>query len=384
MGTGRRVLFWVQHLLGVGHVRRASLIAAAMSRAGLDVTVAQGGESVPGIDFGGARIEVLPATRAADAAFSGLVEPDGTPITDRWRARRRERLLNIFEAVRPDVLLVEQFPFGRRQFRFELLPLLAAARESDDPPIVLASVRDILVARNDPERNSEICETVTRYFDGVVVHGDPNLATLDASFPDAAAIAGHLHYTGYVAAPAPADESAAGTDEVIVAAGGGAVGERLLEAALQARSLSSLAGRHWRVLLGPNLDPGSARRLAAQRSGGVVVEPNRPDYPALLRNCALSISQGGYNTVMDILAAGCRSVIVPFAAPGETEQALRARLLADRGLVTVVEEDSLSARTLADAVDRAASGERRRADGIDLDGAAATARLVAAWPSPKG
>ena len=38
-----RVLFYVQHLLGVGHLKRAEILASAMSEAGLNVTIALGG-----------------------------------------------------------------------------------------------------------------------------------------------------------------------------------------------------------------------------------------------------------------------------------------------------------------------------------------------------
>ena len=37
--TGPRVFFYVQHLLGIGHLARASRIAAALAEDGFDVTV---------------------------------------------------------------------------------------------------------------------------------------------------------------------------------------------------------------------------------------------------------------------------------------------------------------------------------------------------------
>lgn len=123
-----RVMFYVQHLLGVGHLKRASLLAAAMVEAGLDVAVVLGGRDVAGIDFTGcARIQ-LPAVRAADESFKILIDDNGQPVDDAWREGRVARLLTEFAALRPDVLILELFPFGRLQFRFELLPLLEAAR----------------------------------------------------------------------------------------------------------------------------------------------------------------------------------------------------------------------------------------------------------------
>ncbi|MCH8110355.1 MAG: glycosyl transferase, partial [Proteobacteria bacterium] len=43
----RRVFFYVQHLLGIGHLRRAATITRAMAARGLDVTVASGGSEIP-------------------------------------------------------------------------------------------------------------------------------------------------------------------------------------------------------------------------------------------------------------------------------------------------------------------------------------------------
>jgi predicted glycosyltransferase len=40
--------------------------------------------------------------------------------------------------------VIELFPFGRRQMRFELLPLLEAARARSPRPWIISSVRDVL------------------------------------------------------------------------------------------------------------------------------------------------------------------------------------------------------------------------------------------------
>jgi len=47
-----RVLFHVQHLLGVGHLQRSLRIAEALVAAGIDVTLVQGGAPVAEIERG--------------------------------------------------------------------------------------------------------------------------------------------------------------------------------------------------------------------------------------------------------------------------------------------------------------------------------------------
>jgi len=94
------------------------------------------------------------------------------------------------------------------------------------------------------------------------------------------------------------------------------------------------------------------RSLASRAPDGVVVERFRPDFRTLLGGARLSISQGGYNTLMEVLDAGVRAVVVPYAGGLESEQTLRANLLAAQGLIEVVGEDRLDARSIAGAVDQ--------------------------------
>jgi predicted glycosyltransferase len=369
-------MVYVQHLLGIGHQMRAAAIIRAMQAAGLDVICASGGEAGGMPNLGGASLVQLPPVRAADTAFSRLVDPQGRDIDDAWREGRRKALLAAFREANPDVLLIESFPFGRWQFRFELVPLLQAARAGG--VAVAASVRDILVEKNKPGRQENIVDVLHEYFNAVLVHGDESLIPFGATFPAADDVADLIRYTGYVAPPAPTAPAAApagpGKGEVVVAAGGGAVGGKLLSMALAARPLTTMAEAPWRLITGPNLPADDRAKLVATQ--GVTVETLRRDYREVLSRAALSISQAGYNTIMDILVTGVRAVLVPFAAEGETEQALRARLLAERGRVQVADEATLTPQTLAAAIDKALSLPAPALDGLSLDGATETARVV--------
>ena len=355
-----KVFFYVQHLLGIGHLRRAAAIAHALRQSGIEVTLASGGAPVEGI----AVLQLPPA--ASDASFK-LLDERGEPVDEAWKERRRARLLEAYRASKPDALVVELFPFGRRQMRFELLPLL----EEASARLAVCSVRDILQPK--PEREEEALEQFERYFDRLLVHGDPRVAPFERSFSRAARLAQRLHYTGYVVEEAPAAADT-GAGEVLVSAGGGAVGRRLVETAIRARPLTGQRGRTWRILAGVN-----AKDVETLQSDGVIVERSRADFTRRLRNCVLSVSQAGYNTVAETLQAGARSVLVPFAGGGELEQTLRARLFAERGLVKVVEEAALSAQTLAAAIDRAAAAPRPPPGAVDLGGAQRSALLIREW-----
>ena len=178
-------------------------------------------------------------------------------------------------------------------------------------------------------------------------------------------------------APVPVPtETESGRDEIVVSAGGGRVGEKLLRAALGAHPISAHARRQWRILVGPDLPESTLQGLRRQAPRKVRVERNRPDFPHLLSRCRVSISQAGYNTAADILRAGARAVLVPYAESGEREQSLRADLLAARGVAVVLDPDALAPESLACALEAAAALPRPLADEIDLDGARRAASLL--------
>jgi len=372
------VLFYVQHLLGIGHVQRAFRLADAVAREGITVTLVSGGEPPPGgICMQSARIVQLAPIRASDASFKELVGPGGQPIDEKLRAARRRVLLAAFEAARPDVVVIEAFPFGRRAFRFELEPLIEAARLRRPRPRVVCSVRDIVVVPKDRKRRREIIDRIRADFDFVFVHGDPNFIPLEASF-STWEIADRLIYTGYISETGPigGGDETAGVDEVLVSVGGGAVGAALLSTALEARRRGCLAGLTWRLLAGPNLPQQAFGILAGALPEGVVLERYRLEFPQMLRRCRVSVSQAGYNTVLDILAARAPAVVAPFASERETEQQLRAERLAMRGVLELVPETDLTPVRLARSIERAIK-RGPRVISVDTGGAHCSARLIA-------
>ncbi len=372
--TAPKVLFYVQHLLGIGHLARASRVARAMIARGMAVTLVTGGMPVPG--FPGADIPhvALPPIAVRDGAFKGLVTADGTPADTAFLEARTAMLLDTYHRLQPDIVMVEAFPFGRRQVRFELLPLIDAIEATSPRPLLVSSLRDILQRRGRPDRDMETVDQVRNHFDLVLVHGDPSFASLGDSFPYADLIAGKVAYSGLVvpAPPPPAVENF----DVLVSAGGGAVGRDLVTAAVAAAALMPDLAR-WCVITGPNLAQGSYDHLAATAPPNVRLERFRPDLASLMSGAGLSVSQAGYNTVGDILQAGCRALLVPYTAQGETEQADRAERLAALGRVSVLADTDLTAERLAQAI-RAAIAQplSRNALAIAVDGAAQSAEIL--------
>ena len=368
-----RVFFYVQHLLGIGHLARASRIASAMAKDGCQVTIVTGGVPVSGFPGPDVTSVVLPPVVASSAGFSGLADQSGNAVGEKFLSARRNLLLEAFRTAAPDVVIIEAFPFGRRQMRFELLPLLEAIASTNPKPRLYTSVRDILQQQKKPGRDEETVSLLRDHFDGVLVHGDPSFVRLEETFPLTAAIFDKITYTGIVAPPLPPEPTE--VFDIVVSAGGGAVGRDLIRTCLEAARRIAL-NRRWLLVTGPNLPEQDFAALTADAPGNVDVVRFRKDFPSLLRGAELSISQAGYNTVGDLLVTGCRSILVPFTAGGETEQSVRAERLEKLGLALALPEAGLTTDQLVGAIDKALSQPKPSALDIDLTGAERTAAIM--------
>jgi predicted glycosyltransferase len=372
--TGPSVLFYVQHLLGIGHLTRASRIARALIDSGMQVTLVTGGMPVPG--FPGPDIPhiSLPPVAAQEGAFKGLVDENGQSVDAAFLDARAGLLLKAYRRLKPDIVMIEAFPFGRRQMRFELLPLIDAIEATQPKPLLVASLRDILQKRTRLDRDQETVDLVRQRFDLVLVHGDPTFAALGDSFALADQISDKVAYTGLVSPPPP--PAPVERFEIVVSAGGGAVGKDLVLAALGAATALPELDR-WCITTGPNLPQADFDRLTALAPANVQLVRFRSDLASLMLGAQLSVSQAGYNTVAEILQAGCRALLVPYAAQGETEQADRAALLERAGRVSVLPEADLSSANLTCAIRQTLAQPVFAASvRIEVDGAAQSAQIL--------
>jgi predicted glycosyltransferase len=369
------LLFWCQHSVGLGHLARAHALCAALVER-FRVVLACGGALPEGIAAPpGVEVVALPPL-GVDAGGAFVSHRPGLSVADAWTARR-ERLLALHAEVRPDVVLVELWPFGRAKFARELLPLLGAARRDGSP--AFASVRDILVSRRADQgaHDARACALANAHLDGVLVHSDPRFARLQDTFPLHADLRVPVRHTGFVVAARP--RSAAGRrDAVVVSAGGGLVGAPLLRAALGAqRLLWPRTRRPMRLIAGPFLPEADRAALAAAAADvpGATLVPSVPDLGAELDGAAASVSQCGYNTALELVRARVPALVVPYATGEEDEQRRRARRLARLGALRVLDPDALGPAALARAI-RALDAFTPAPAALDLGGAAATAELL--------
>jgi predicted glycosyltransferase len=372
-----RLLFYCQHSLGLGHLVRSWAIAANLAE-DFEVVVLSGGELPSELPPpAGVRTVALPPLGLADA---GLVSLDRARSVEEAMRARQATILDLYGSLRPDVVVIELFPFGRKKFAGELLPLLErAAAAGPHKPLVLCSVRDILVSRGDEqdEHDERARRLADRYFDAVLVHGDPELVRFEDSFRPCLPLIVPVLYTGLVAGtrPVPALER---RREIVVSAGGGRVGQTLLQHAADAHADVWRSARlATRIITGP-FCPDEAWAIltaAAARQPGLTVERAVPDLAAEMAGSAVSVSQCGYNTALDILRTATPALVVPFGEGLEDEQRRRADSLARRGLLRVLPAERLTPATLADEI-LATSAFRPAPVDLRLDGGAVTRRIV--------
>jgi predicted glycosyltransferase len=371
------LLFYCQHSVGLGHLMRSYALCAALAER-FEVVLISGGPPPDGIaPPEGVEVVALPPLGVGpDGRFDSR---DRRFTVERAWTVRRERILAVFDALRPAVVLVELFPFGRAKFARELVPLLEAARASH--AVTACSLRDILVSRRVDQRahDERACALANAHLDAVLVHCDPAFARLEDTFGARARLAVPVHYTGFVVAGGTAERSPGA--RVVVSAGGGLVGGPLLRAAAGAQRR---LGIPMRLIAGPFCPAAERRALEAAATDRLELVPTVPALADELRHAAASVSQCGYNTALEVVRAGVPALVVPYATPEEDEQRRRARRLARLGAVRMLDPQRLHPTTLAREIEGLLSFEPT-APALDLDGADRTRDLLselAARPAP--
>jgi predicted glycosyltransferase len=368
-----KTLFYCQHVLGIGHFFRSMEVARALSRH--TVVFVLGGAPLSGFTPPShVNVFSLPALMM-DPEFQSLHVQDGS--LEDIRQSRRRMLLDLLVSFDPDLIVTELFPFGRRQFRFELTPLLKTAKKRPKPAKVVCSLRDILVEKKGkPNYETEVVDTLNSYYDLLLIHSDPRVVRLEETFGRCGEIGVQVEYTGFVARPTAPRRSPGGKKVIVASSGGGRVGVDLLCAVIEAVRKLRSTDLELRVFLGPFLEEADEKRIKYMASDDPRVRllPFSLDFVSELSMADLSISMAGYNTCMDILSSGVPALVYPF--PQNREQGIRAARLEKFGVLKVLpafEVESL--RFEIESFLKKDSGVFPVSE-INITGAANSARLI--------
>ncbi len=370
-----KVLFVVTHLLGSGHLSRVLTLARAFAQQGHDATILSGGFPARHLDYSGISLVQLPPLRSDGTNFSRLLDADIQDAAPLYLQSRIQMALETLDALQPDALITELFPFGRKSLAPEFDAILHAATGMKQRPLILAPIRDILAPPRKPKKAERAEQNIAQFYDGILVRSDAATTPLELSWPVTPTIAQKLHYTGFVAPPLPAaGPSNLGEGEIIVSAGGGSVGVHLYEAALEAARRSE---HQWRILIGGSDGAELSKSLQDIAPANAIVEPARADFRQLLQHAGCSVSLCGYNTALDVLQARCRAVFVPFDEGVEVEQGLRADSLSKRAEINTLKRSDLSAEALLAHVSELLAAARPEALDVEVEGANRSVEVVA-------
>jgi predicted glycosyltransferase len=365
-------MLYSQHVLGIGHFFRSMEIARALNRH--EVLFVEGGDPLPGYAPPPHVERFLLPPLMMDAQFKAMEVREGE--IDETKSARKKQLMDRFLAFGPDLLITELFPFGRKQFRFELMPVLQAIRQRGLPTKVVCSLRDILVEKDDQTAyETGVLEVLNSYYHQLLIHSDPKVIGLEETFQRVGEIRIPIHYTGFVARKPPEPISTKTRRTILASSGGGRVGVDLLAAAILAVQRLEDQDVELKVFAGPFMENGDRGYLEdlAGRDARTGLHPFSPDFLAEMAGADLSISMAGYNTCMDILSTGIKALVYPF--PQNREQSLRAGKLEALGILNILKD--LGADTLRLAIRKALDRPVcRAATAPDISGASTTALWV--------
>lgn len=374
----------------MGHLVRSLALADSLAER-FHVMLLNGGRMPKGLVIP-AGVQVINLPPLGIDETNQLVSHDKRISVERALDRRKKMMRTCFDNLRPAVVVLELFPFGRKKFAVELRPLLEAAHSVDRRSFIVCSLRDIFGSRtvNQQKYDDRAALLANEFLDLVLVHSDPSFAHFDESFHPTVPLKVPVIHTGFVVSrTAQAAGFENGRKRIVVSAGGGIAGEPLLRTAIEAlRYLEDDPRIEMRMIAGPFLPDEEWNMLRTLARGKPQLSLVRCVNSLCdeLRGAAVSITQAGYNTCLDVVRAGVPALLVPFARGTDNEQQNRALRLQRLGAADVLDQENLHPARLAAAI-LSLMNRRMTKPQFDLDGAKRSTQIIAsmvtATPQPK-
>jgi predicted glycosyltransferase len=378
-----KIIYYCQNIWGIGHLFRSLEIIKALSRH--EVVLVTGGQLID--------IPLLPHVReihlpgiSMDRDNKKLLPTEAGLSYVEAKKRRRAQFFDVFAKEAPDLFIIELYPFGRNAFRFELAPVFKAIRNKDLLPCkVICSLRDILVEKRDQiEFEERVIKRLNRWFDAVLIHSDPNLIKLNDFFSRISDIKPLIHYTGFVSAELPPNSREEFRKKLnipedatllVASAGGGRSGALLLKSVVSAfRSIQTDQSSFLFAFTGPYIDQKDFDQIKAHSGNGIFVSRFTDDFLSYLIAADLSVSMGGYNTCMNIIATKVPAMVLPFS--GDREQGIRVSRLERLGILKQLNEPDLVPERLSALMKESISRKPLESVSIDMNGALNSTRWI--------
>jgi predicted glycosyltransferase len=260
---------------------------------------------------------------------------------------------------RPDVVLVDKKPYGLQD---ELKKTIETLRIVSPETKWILLLRDILDAPAKTVAEWHLLDSyraVEQFYHRVLVVGTPEVFDTCAEYQFSPEILSKSVSCGYIRRQQTSKDTellrqelklAPGVRCVLVTAGGGEDGYPLIHAYLEGLArlpadypLKSL------VVCGPEMPRTEREKLfqIAKQYTQVTISEFTDDLMSYIEVVEAVVAMGGYNTFCEILTAQKPSIIIPRVKPTE-EQVIRARKMAQLGLLEMIHPDELTPAVLID------------------------------------
>lgn len=381
------VLFHTTSRFGHGHTARSLRIARELVRqARCDAFVVAPDADLDGGGLAGVHRLSFPRAVPLDQPDWGQhpiligAEGEAVPAAElpaRWSAL----LAALGRHLRPRAVLIDQFPMSVARNVAECVEMLSFLRQESPQTLRCAGFRGVQRYRKPPEEEAAIVRLLEEYIDVLFVHVDERERDgLLREHRFLAALESRLAFTGYVAPPPCSGE--AEPRRALATFGSGIDAYPKLRLACE--GFLHFAARHpgWRldVVTGDRF-PEAARRDIDARYGaapGVTITDFVPGLAERLGRYALVLAMGGYATCVELYQSGARSIVIPRDEPRDNEQVGEARKFVAYGAIDrVLDAAATTPADLAQAIEDVLASPRRERVPIDVNGAAATAAILA-------
>ncbi len=385
VGSGLRLLIYSHDTFGLGHLQRCLKISRALMNRfpGLAILIATGSPVVhryqlpAGVDY-----VKLPAVRKI-----GPEEYEARILAtsyERIIAVRTSLLSGLVQTFQPQALLVDHSPTGMKG---EMLPALRWLQQSFPDCVKILGLRDII---DDPESVHQVWtrggvyRVLEELYDHVLVYGSKQIFDTSTEYQFPEVVRNKTTYCNYIR-ETPGARSASGRrtkksgrkKQVVVTIGGGDGGGEIVIGNYLAmvRKYAHVIDFESTIITGPFLPDELAKdfeRMA--KSLPVTLKGFVRSTTPFFRSSDLVISTAGYNSISQILEAGKRAIIIPRILH-RNEQLIRAKRLAELGIVSMIHPDDVNADSLYSQVSAQLRSESeplteaRKNSIVKLDGA---------------
>lgn len=390
---GPRILFYSHDAYGMGNIRRTLAMCEHLVKTipHASILILTGSPVVHSLRMPG-RVDYVKLPCLTREASESFTTKYWSMSVQELTAIRADLILSAVRNFKPDLVIVDKKPMGIKK---EFFGALNWIRKHLPATRVILGLRDIL---DEPEatipvwQKNRYFEVIETYYDGVWIFGDPVVFDAVREYRMPASVAQKTHYTGYLIKPQIESNrlqirTALGLNGglfSVVMAGGGGDGFPIMKTYVETAKQNGHKSHHIDSLLltGPEMSPDQREQVAAWCSNGLPVRHQEftDEIENLLIAADVVVSMGGYNSTCEILAYRKKAVVIPRVHPVK-EQYLRAKRLAEMGLISMIHPDELSPTKLQHAIEHTAKQKHmfdHIEDKINLNGLQGVEQLTKA------